>query len=158
MATLSKCDQNGTNFYNMSNAIKQKGLFCKGVNWDLPKLKKWNSLAIAHWDNHFVLVQNVTNKEVRVIDPPKMPFNMPVNEFNKKWDGNLLLLSQYPINSLFTLQQLLLYTLGLLIVFLMIIFIKRHYDRNYRFQIKNSHKHITSVMFPNFMYHMLLES
>jgi hypothetical protein len=98
MSTLAKLGVQGTNFHDMANAARQKGLFCKGVRWNLGQLRSWDKLAIAHWENHFVLVHGFeSHQRVRVIDPPRMPFTMPADEFDRTWNGKLLLVSDEPI-------------------------------------------------------------
>ena len=97
MTTICKLGRNGSNFYDMEQAFKKKGLYCKAVNWNIKKLKKWKSLAIAHWPNHFVLVREFKYGTFKIVDPPQMPYNMDVENFAKKWDGKLLLISDKPI-------------------------------------------------------------
>ena|GEM_PF-3146586 len=99
ISTLAKLGVNGTNFKNLADAARQKGLYCRGVKWSLAQLRAWNRPAIAHWREHFVLVRGFEGpKGINIIDPPKMPFVMDTAEFQKKWDGKLLLLSDEPIS------------------------------------------------------------
>lgn len=97
--TLAKLGIRGTNFQNLALAARQKGLFCKGVEWSLRQLRAWEKPAIAHWENHFVLVREFERPDrIRIIDPPQMPFTISAEEFKEKWDGKLLLLSDKPIS------------------------------------------------------------
>lgn len=99
MCTLAKLGIRGTNFENLAHAARQKGLSCRGVMWSLRQLRDWKKPAIAHWENHFVLVRGFQRaNRINIIDPPQMPFSMSAEEFREKWDGRLLLLSDKPIS------------------------------------------------------------
>ncbi|MHC4640526.1 MAG: cysteine peptidase family C39 domain-containing protein [Planctomycetota bacterium] len=115
IATLTKLTVDGTNFSNMAEAARKKGLFCKGVKWDLNQLRRWKKLAIAHWENHFVLVNGFDGSNgLRIIDPPRKPFIMAKDEFVDKWDGKVLLISDNPISILVGLRYI--YIVAMVIV------------------------------------------
>jgi hypothetical protein len=117
MATLARLGPNGTNFQNLADAARQKGLFCKGVRWNLASLRRWDGLAIAHYgDSHFVLVKGFQDPQtIHVIDPPHTPQLMKAVDFCKAWDGKVLLLSDRPIPLFAGFSHLLEHTLGALL-------------------------------------------
>jgi ABC-type bacteriocin/lantibiotic exporter with double-glycine peptidase domain len=84
----------------LSQAARQKGLYAQGVKWNWKRLRKWPNPAIAHWENHFVLVLGSTkDNQIKILDPPSDPLLMDANSFCEKWDGKVLLLSDKPINT-----------------------------------------------------------
>ena len=107
IAALAKLTPQGTSLFHLSEAARSKGLHTRIVKWSTHQLARWPDPAIAHWENHFVLVagQTETDKDshnrlaLKIIDPPLMPYMLDRDTFNKKWDGHCLLLSQRPIRA-----------------------------------------------------------
>ena len=107
MRVLSKLTFEGTSLFNLKEAALAKGISAKIVRWNSDQLARWPHLAVAHFENHFVLVAGHQEKSkesqagpaFKIIDPPQMPYLLDTTEFNKQWDGYCLLLSQQPIRT-----------------------------------------------------------
>lgn len=102
MKILVNLSSQGTSMDNLKKAAIAKGLQAKIVQWNSKQLARWPHLAIAHWENHFVLVtgtQEDIPRRFQIVDPPHMPYLLDEDQFNQRWDGYCLLLAQQPLRA-----------------------------------------------------------
>ncbi|WP_020598146.1 peptidase domain-containing ABC transporter [Spirosoma panaciterrae] len=95
---MASTDQKGTNVLGMIEAATRLGFQAKGVRGTFESLSKIPKPAIAHVIvkevlHHFVVIYDVTDKQVVVMDPgPGKFIKYSHEEFTKIWTGVLILL------------------------------------------------------------------
>lgn len=99
LVELTKTDKNGTNFYNMSEAIIDLGLQSKSYHVDnFEQLLSIGKPFICQLSidgyYHFVVVYKIGNA-LTIMDPAKGRVNMPKNEFLKLFTGYILIPTPY---------------------------------------------------------------
>lgn len=101
---LTSVDKDGVSLLSISKAAKAIGLESLGVKSNYNRLKEELPLpAIAHWgQNHFVVVYEISDKEVLIADPAEGKRKLSKSEFIANWttheeedaEGILLLLEK----------------------------------------------------------------
>lgn len=99
LVELTKTDKNGTNFYNMSEAIIDLGLQSKSYHVDnfeqlLSIGKPFICQLLIDGYYHFVVVYKIGNT-LTIMDPAKGRVNMPKSEFLKLFTGYILIPTPY---------------------------------------------------------------
>ena len=99
LVELTKTDKNGTNFYNMSEAIIELGFQSKSYHVDnyeqlLSIEKPFICQLLINGYYHFVVVYKIGNT-IMIMDPAKGRINMPKNEFLKLFTGYILIPTPY---------------------------------------------------------------
>lgn len=97
---LTNTTKEGTTFYDLSNAGKEIGLTSKGYKVDnIEKLSDFSlpfiSQIIINNYYHFVVVYKIKSNKIIIMDPAKGMVTISLNEFNKLFTGNILLLEPY---------------------------------------------------------------
>ena len=92
---LTKCNNNGTSALNIVNASKKLGFDCKGIKCNYEYLEKIVMPCICHIElfngyNHFIVLNKVNKKYVKVFDPEKGNKKLLKEEFNKIWTKNVI--------------------------------------------------------------------
>lgn len=92
---LTKCNNNGTSALNIVNASKKLGFDCKGIRCNYEYLEKIVMPCICHIKlfngyNHFIVLNKVNKKYVKVFDPEKGNKKLLKEEFNKIWTKNVI--------------------------------------------------------------------
>ena len=92
---LTKCNNNGTSALNIVNASKKLGFDCKGIKCNYEYLEKFVMPCICHIQlfngyNHFIVLNKVNKKYVKVFDPEKGNKKLLKEEFNKIWTKNVI--------------------------------------------------------------------
>ena len=92
---LTKCNNNGTSALNIVNASKKLGFDCKGIKCNYEYLEKIVMPCICHIElfngyNHFIVLNKVNKKYVKVFDPEKGNKELLKEEFNKIWTKNVI--------------------------------------------------------------------
>ena len=92
---LTKCNNNGTSALNIVNASKKLGFDCKGIKCNYEYLEKIVMPCICHIKlfngyNHFIVLNKVNKKYVKVFDPEKGNKKLLKEEFNKIWTKNVI--------------------------------------------------------------------
>ena len=99
LVELTKTDKNGTNFYNMSEAIIDLGLQSKSYHVDnfeqlLSIGKPFICQLLIDGYYHFIVVYKIGNT-LTIMDPAKGRVNMPKSEFLKLFTGYILIPTPY---------------------------------------------------------------
>ena len=92
---LTKCNNNGTSALNIVNASKKLGFDCKGIKCNYEYLEKIVMPCICHIElfngyNHFIVLNKVNKKYVKVFDSEKGNKKLLKEEFNKIWTKNVI--------------------------------------------------------------------
>ena len=92
---LTKCNNNGTSALNIVNASKKLGFDCKGIKCNYEYLEKIVMPCICHIElfngyNHFIVLNKVNKKYVKVFYPEKGNKKLLKEEFNKIWTKNVI--------------------------------------------------------------------
>lgn len=85
----------GYSMQQLSDFASGVGLQVQGVNTTLENLRARKGIfaCITRVNkNHFVLLVDIGDSEVRLIDPPRS-MSIPASTFQARWDGNALLIS-----------------------------------------------------------------
>jgi ATP-binding cassette subfamily B protein len=78
----------GVNFLDMGNACELIGLRTLSLWLTFEELKKLPLPCIVHWNNsHFVVVYEITTKEIHISDPARGLVKYSIGEFTNKWMG-----------------------------------------------------------------------
>ena len=95
LCKLSGLTNKGTTMYGLYEAAQKKGLKAEGLKLSMDELANLDSPAIAHIEpDHFFVVEDVIGNNIRIIDPPKAPYILTKKEFQKSWDGKVLVVSK----------------------------------------------------------------
>jgi ATP-binding cassette, subfamily B, bacterial len=97
--TLSECREalpagrDGTTAQALARAAKCFGLNVKVVSADLDAVGRLPLPAIVHWDfNHFVVVERISGRSARLVDPARGRVTVPLAEFDLSYTGVALVL------------------------------------------------------------------
>ena len=93
---MTKTTKEGTNFYNMSEAIRKFGLVAKCFKVDdIEKIRDIDIPFIVQINNksymHFVVVYKVNNNKVTIMDPAKGKVVIDIFDFSSIWTGYVML-------------------------------------------------------------------
>jgi ATP-binding cassette, subfamily B, bacterial HlyB/CyaB len=90
---IANVDRNGTSLRGLSGAAESIGFSTRPVKASLDQLAKQSLPAIAHWEGkHYVVVYEITPKQVIVGDPAIGQKTFTHKAFKKDWTGYALLL------------------------------------------------------------------
>lgn len=90
---LANVDRNGASLRGLATAAEQVGFSTRPVKASLEQLAQQALPAIAHWEGkHFIVVYQITPKQVIVADPAIGQRTLSYAEFNHSWTGYALLL------------------------------------------------------------------
>ncbi len=94
-AMLGQPTPAGYSMQQLADCASQAGLQVLGVKTTLQNLRERRGIftCIARLNrNHFVLVADIGDSQIRLIDPPGIS-NIPASTFQTQWDGNAILIS-----------------------------------------------------------------
>ena len=90
---IANVDRNGASLRGLSAAAESSGFSTRPVKASLDRLSKQKLPAIAHWEGkHYVVVYEVTPKQVIIADPAIGQRHLTHSEFKADWTGYTLLL------------------------------------------------------------------
>jgi HlyB family type I secretion system ABC transporter len=90
---LANVNREGASLRGLSNAAESIGFLTKPVKCSLNKLAEQALPAIAHWEGrHYVVVYQITSKQVIIGDPAIGQRNLTYPEFKAGWTNFVLLL------------------------------------------------------------------
>jgi subfamily B ATP-binding cassette protein HlyB/CyaB len=90
---IANVDRNGASLRGLSAAAESVGFSTRPVKASLDQLAKQTLPAIAHWEGkHYIVVYEITKKNVIVADPAIGQLTLTHREFLAKWTGYALLL------------------------------------------------------------------
>lgn len=90
---IANVDRNGASLRGLSAAAESVGFSTRPVKASLDQLSKQQLPAIAHWEGkHYIVVYEVTKKQVVIADPAIGQLTLKHREFKAKWTGYALLL------------------------------------------------------------------
>jgi ATP-binding cassette subfamily B protein len=96
---LANVNRAGASMRSLTAAAESIGFATRPVKASLDKLAQQPLPAIAHWEGkHYIVVYEITKKQVIVADPAIGQRNLTIKEFKTGWTGYALLLQ--PTNSL----------------------------------------------------------
>lgn len=91
LARLAGTDETGTTMGGLYEAAEKKGLDPLGKKFTIQRIEELKCPAIAFVrNNHFVVVESVANGKLRILDPPKLPYQLTQHEFTDIWRGYAL--------------------------------------------------------------------
>lgn len=93
---MTKTTKEGTNFYNMSLAVRNFGLMTKCFKVDdIEKIKNIDVPFIVQMNNknymHFVVVYKVSNNKIVIMDPAKGKCVIDIFDFSSMWTGYIMI-------------------------------------------------------------------
>jgi ATP-binding cassette subfamily B protein len=90
---IANVDRNGASLRGLVAAAESVGFSTRPVKASLDQLAKQPLPAIAHWEGkHYIVVYQITRKEVIIGDPAIGQLTLTYREFREKWTGYTLLL------------------------------------------------------------------
>ncbi len=90
---IANVDRNGSSLRGLSAAAESIGFATRPVKASLDQLAKQKLPAIAHWEGkHYIVVYEITPKQVIVADPGIGQRTLSHQEFKANWTGYTLLL------------------------------------------------------------------
>ncbi|MEA5535802.1 ABC transporter transmembrane domain-containing protein [Crocosphaera sp. XPORK-15E] len=90
---IANVDRNGASLRGLCHAAESIGFSTRPVKASLNKLAQQQLPAIVHWDGkHYVVVYEITKKEVVIADPAVGQKTISHGEFKENWTGYTLLL------------------------------------------------------------------
>jgi ATP-binding cassette subfamily B protein len=90
---LANVNRDGSSLRGLTTAAESVGFTTRPVKASLDKLAQQTLPAIAHWEGkHYVVVYEITKKQVIVGDPAIGQRNLKIAEFKAGWTGYALLL------------------------------------------------------------------
>ncbi|WP_013321446.1 peptidase domain-containing ABC transporter [Gloeothece verrucosa] len=91
---IANVDRNGASLRGLAAAAESVGFSTRPVKASLDQLAKQTLPAIAHWEGkHYIVVYEVTRKQVIICDPAIGQLTLTHRDFKAKWTGYALLLS-----------------------------------------------------------------
>ena len=85
--------RSGTSLKNLAQAAETIGFHARPVRASLDKIAEQKNPWIAHWKgDHYIVVYQVSNRDVLVADPSSGKFKLSTLEFTTAWTGYALLL------------------------------------------------------------------
>jgi hypothetical protein len=97
LAEETGASASGTSLGALADAAKARGLEARCLRLSLDDLRRVSSRtpAIAHVDrDHFVVAWTANDRDVVVVEPNMSSSRIPLKNFGRRWDGNILLLSR----------------------------------------------------------------
>ncbi|MBE9035065.1 peptidase domain-containing ABC transporter [aff. Roholtiella sp. LEGE 12411] len=90
---LTNVTRSGASLPALAAAAETLGFISRPVKASLDKLAEQSLPAIAHWEGkHYIVIYEITDKQVIVCDPAIGQRNLTRTEFNAGWTGYALLL------------------------------------------------------------------
>lgn len=90
---MANVDRNGASLRGLCHTAESIGFSTRPVKASLDKLAEQQLPAIAHWEGqHYIVVYEITKKEVVIADPGLGQKTITHQEFKEKWTGYTLLL------------------------------------------------------------------
>lgn len=90
---IANVDRNGASLRGLAVAAESIGFTTRPVKASLDKLAQQSLPAIVHWEGrHYIVVYEVTRKQVIVADPAIGQRILPHAQFKQSWTGYVLLL------------------------------------------------------------------
>jgi len=90
---IANVDRNGASLRGLSAAAESLGFSTRPVKASLDQLAKQKLPAIVHWEGkHYVVVYDITPKQVVIADPAIGQRTLTHREFKESWTGYALLL------------------------------------------------------------------
>ena len=94
IAQLVKTDEAGTTLKDLANAAYKLGLNAAEMKIDIGKLLRMQRPVIVHVrQNDYVVVEIITDSQLRLFNPRKPTSIVTPVEFSKIWDGHVLIVS-----------------------------------------------------------------
>ncbi|MDJ0599210.1 MAG: ABC transporter transmembrane domain-containing protein [Crocosphaera sp.] len=91
---MSNVGRNGASLQGVCHAAERVGFTTRPVKADLEQLAQQPLPAIAHWEGkHYIVVYEITKKEVIIADPAIGQKKINHQEFEEKWTGYAILLN-----------------------------------------------------------------
>ncbi len=90
---MSNVSRYGTSMAALAEAAETLGFVTRGVRTGYEALRRAELPVILHWEgNHFVVLYQITKKDVKIADPGVGIRKLPRAEFEKAWTNMALLL------------------------------------------------------------------
>lgn len=94
---MANVTREGATLHSLAEAAESLGFKAKGIRADYDLLKSSALPAIAHWEGyHYIVVYRASENEVTVGDPATGLKRIKKEDFQKGWNGILLLLTPTP--------------------------------------------------------------
>ncbi|HUR32406.1 MAG TPA: peptidase domain-containing ABC transporter [Vicinamibacterales bacterium] len=94
---LVNTGQDGTSLRSLCRAAEELGLSSRSIKTSPRNLEKMPLPAIAHWDaDHWLVVYDVSGRQVRLADPALGLRTVPRQEFDTRWTGYAALFDYTP--------------------------------------------------------------
>ena len=94
---MANVNREGATLHSLAEAAENLGFKARGIRADYDLLVRSELPAIAHWEGyHYIVVYRVTASEVTVADPATGLKKIKKEDFQKGWNGILLLLTPTP--------------------------------------------------------------
>ncbi|MGK7883735.1 MAG: ABC transporter transmembrane domain-containing protein [Crocosphaera sp.] len=91
---MANVDRNGASLRGLCHTAESIGFTTRPVKASLDKLAQQQLPAIVHWEGkHYIVVYEITKKEVVIADPGIGQKTITHQEFKEKWTGYALLLT-----------------------------------------------------------------
>ncbi len=91
---LAKTTDQGTSMKGLADAANQVGLKARGMKLSHHELVKLKPPIIAHVNsNHYLVIEQILDDKLRVVEIDKPSYLMSFSEFEKIWDGYVLIVS-----------------------------------------------------------------
>lgn len=91
LAQLAGTDESGTTMGGLYQAAEKMGLAPFGKKFTVQELDVLDYPVIAFVKtNHFVVIESFADGKLRILDPPRVPYETPQREFADMWDGHAL--------------------------------------------------------------------
>lgn len=85
--------RNGSKAANVLKAAREYGMNANAAEADIEGLQSLNSPCIAFWNfNHFIVVEEITNKHAYINDPATGPRKISIDQFSAGFTGVILLI------------------------------------------------------------------
>ena len=101
LVELTHTNKEGTSFYNLKQAASKIGLDAKGFKIDneniisLRKIKQPSICQIISNNyTHFVVIYNISNKEITIMDPAIGLKKIKIDAFLNSWTGYILIFNK----------------------------------------------------------------
>jgi ATP-binding cassette, subfamily B, bacterial HlyB/CyaB len=90
---MAKVNQDGASMNSLVMTVESLGFMARPCQGSLQELANQTLPAIAHWEgNHYIVVYQITEKQVIVADPAVGQRSLTYKEFQVGWTGYILLL------------------------------------------------------------------
>lgn len=89
VARLCRLTRRGASLAQLADAAEQLGLRSLVARLPFQHLRRVTLPCVAHWrGKHFVVVERVTRRSVRIVDPMQGRLTLPAAEFIRQWAGD----------------------------------------------------------------------